>query len=265
VQNCYNISIDSNFVTNCQVVGIQAIGCTGNIRIISNQISEIYSKNLIHDGSGNALEFYKCNGANNAIDSNIIEHTSTATIDGLGNGAGDNIDVFQCNGTPSSRIKIYWNKVRGGGSYSLGNGRAGIGLGDVGGSYQDAEYNTCVNTGWAGMQLAGGTHITVNHNKIYSDQLAWSYAGLTSFIAAPGGVTTHSDTMAYNAIHWGNGYNLHTELDTFYSNKYGNPLPYGFRTLNTFKAPITSDILPKKILTYVSGNLIPTKRKAGSQ
>jgi hypothetical protein len=71
--------------------------------------------------------------------------------------------------------------------------------------------------------------------------------------------------MAYNAIHWGNGYNLHTELDTFYSNKYGNPLPYGFRTLNTFKAPITSDILPKKILTYVSGNLIPTKRKAGSQ
>jgi parallel beta helix pectate lyase-like protein len=251
IQNCYNISIDSNFVSNCHVVGIQAANCTGNIRIISNQVSEVYSPNLLKAGSGNSIEFYQCSGANNAIDSNVISHTLTAAIDGTGNGAGDNLDVLQCNGTSGSRIKIYYNQIRGGGTYTLGNGRDGIGVGDVGGSYQDCEYNTLVNTGWGGIQLAGGTNITVAHNQIYSDNLAWSCVGLHSF-STSSSITTANDSMMYNSINWYNGYSGIARGDTLYSNANGNPLPYGFRTLNTVNAGITSGILPTTILTYIT-------------
>jgi len=250
VQDCYNIYIDSNLVTECHT-GIELVRCTNNIKIFRNQLLNIVSPTLLKDGTGNSIEMFQTNGSGLSIDSNVIEHTSTAKIDGVGNGAGDNIDILESNGTSDSPIKCYYNIIRGGGTYILHDGRCGIGIGDVGGKYQDCEYNILVNTGWAGIQQAGGSYINVSNNKIYSDNLPWSMVGLHSFITGSG-VTADHNVMKNNVINWHKGYGGSAQGDVVYSSDHNNPEPEGFRTSNKLSAVIGPSILPKHIITFIT-------------
>jgi hypothetical protein len=135
----------------------------------------------------------------------------------------------------------------------MGNGRDGISMGDVGGNYQDCEYNILVNTGWAGIQQGGGTYVAISNNKIYSDALPWSLMGLHSFTVS--GIKSSCNNLSYNQIRWNNGYNgggsVNFIHDTLYSAANSNPRPWGFTT-NMTRAQLTPRLLPTTMMTFIA-------------
>jgi hypothetical protein len=169
--NCYNIYVDTNLIQN-GVRGVAAHSCTNNIRVVFNKILNTADPNLYNgNGGGNAIQFSNCNGTGLRIDSNLIYEPNPNIY------IGDKINIYQCNGTASSYIRIWYNQIRGGSASS--SGFDGIILGDVGNSsYQDCEYNTIINSGTAGIMVSGGQHMIVSNNRIFSIKRAYSAAGL---------------------------------------------------------------------------------------
>lgn len=251
LDNCSNIKIDSCFFTRV-ADGVYAFKCTRGITVLTNQFL-----NLVGPvPKGHAVAFNNCNGGGNRICFNVCE-----TINGTGTNpnpeVGDIINLYQSNGLPADPIKVYGNLLRGGGTGTGSMGMAGIVAGDVGGSYQDIENNKLVNTGYVGIQVQGGTHITVINNQIYSDLLPWSGLGLGS--ANYSGVPSNNNTIANNQVNWQAGYLNMKRRDTCYkpgSGNNSNAKPIGWET-NVVNAPLKSTtLLPKVIIN--TAKLLPT-------
>jgi hypothetical protein len=146
---------------------------------------------------------------------------------------------------PGDSIQVNNNWIRGGeyNPNNMGHG-CGIGLGDNGGSYQVARGNMLVNPGFIGMEAAGGTHIKIDHNSIYSSQTPVSGAGL--FYANYSGTSSSDVTYGYNKIKW-----INSQGKEFGYNNNGNNVN-GVNVVlknNTMPASISASILPATIIT----------------
>ncbi|MGZ3891750.1 MAG: hypothetical protein ACXVI9_14685, partial [Mucilaginibacter sp.] len=141
--------------------------------------------------------------------------------------------------------------LRGGGPSVTGSG---ITVGDQGGAYELVQNNICVNTGNIGIQVAGGTNITVINNTIYSRAFPWSHLGLGC--GNYSGLPISDITMAGNKIRWtcakpgdlawypkGT-----TSVQKDVSFQKGLLPPSGWEK-NILNAEIDSTILPKVLIT----------------
>jgi hypothetical protein len=151
--------------------------------------------------------------------------------------------VYQSNGLPGDSIMVIGNYIRGGQVLHDSGGAAGIVLGDVGGSYQVARYNTLVNPGSVGAQVQGGSHITMDHNTIYSSATTYSVVGIA--YGNYSGAASTDVTMSYNKIKY---YQTSgAELDAWWDPSTASQ-PQGWTT-NILKASIDASILPTTIIT----------------
>jgi hypothetical protein len=225
--NCYNITIDSCFFDGV-ASGVQAQNCTGGIIFQ-------YNHDLNDVGPyprGQMIQLNNCSGSGNNISYNISQ-----SFAGVGN-YEDHINLYKSNGTSSSYIQVKYNTIYGGGPSTTGSG---ITVADNGGSYQDIEYNTVINSGYIGMQVAGGTYINMSNNTIYSKQTTISHLGLG--YGNYSGLPTNNVTMGFNRIKWTNSSGA--EADTAHHWESGSaqvPVPAEWNT-NYVNAAIDSTVV----------------------
>ncbi|HTD99611.1 MAG TPA: right-handed parallel beta-helix repeat-containing protein [Mucilaginibacter sp.] len=251
LDNCTNITIDSCYFTKV-ADGVYAFKCTGGIKVNYNQFLNMVGP----VPRGHAVQYNNCSGGGNTINYNQSE-----IVNGTGPNpnpeVGDIINLYQSNGIPTDPIRMYGNLLRGGGTATGSMGMAGIVAGDVGGSYQDIENNRLVNTGYVGIQIQGGTHITVKYNQIYSDLLPWSALGLGC--ANYSGAPCNNNTVAYNQVNWQAGYLNMKRRDTCFKPGTGATLcarPTGWET-NIVNAPLKPVAFFPTVLINVA-RLLPT-------
>jgi hypothetical protein len=184
--NCHNITIRNNYLHDFST-GVYAIGATGNIKVDSNEMKNMHGPYP----RGAFVQFNNCSGEGNSISFNKCEN-----FPGLSN-PEDAIKLYKSNGTPDSYIKVYHNRIRGGGPSTHGGG---ILLGDNGGSYQDAQYNVLVNPGHYGMGVGGGSNLIIKNNDIFSKKTDVSSAGIVAHDFYGFGCSLI--TIANNRVRW---------------------------------------------------------------
>ncbi len=233
IQSCSNITIDNTLMSNVGF-GVYAFQ-SKTVKVNSNQILNV---NGINTASlGHAIQFNGVNGGGNQVNNNRIEN-----ITGVAVHPHDMINLYQSNGVSRDSIQVIGNWIRGGQRNlwpTSGSGAGGIVLADLGGSYQVCRNNILVTPGYVGIQAVGGTHIKVDHNKIYSSSTPASLVGMGwgNYSGKPS-----SDVVyAYNQVKWFNMRNLeddapaHTSGLTLINNKWG--------------ASLSTSILPAAIIT----------------
>jgi hypothetical protein len=146
-----------------------------------------------------------CNGAGIKINRNSMERTEAYGIAVL----EDWINLFKSHGDSTSWIQVNNNRARG---HSLSGSGSFIMLGDAGGSYQEAIGNIGVNPGQVGIGIAGGHHIKVEGNTMYS--AAWDSSNVAYYSAlySPScGDHQFTEESKPNRAHWicGDRFNCH--------------------------------------------------------
>ena len=187
--NCSDITIDFCNISNV-ATGILALSCSGSIVVQHNQI--LNTQGPFPQGAG--IQFSTLRGSNNHIDYNRIQNV-VGQCD-----PEDKISIYKSNGTAASPITVKGNMILGSGTSTSA---CGITLGDQGGSYQIAQNNAIVNYGAGGMQIAGGTFITMTSNSIYSAAFPWSHMGL--LVGNYSGKPSNNLTVSYNQVNWTSG------------------------------------------------------------
>lgn len=196
--NCTNITIDYNYIGSSYMGVAVGNGSTGN-----NETNIIIRKNRIYyiqdapghpAGKGSSIQLNTVNHLNVVINSNDIY------FPGLGPDVGDVISIFKtfAQSGHTTNLQVDSNNIEGGSSDPTG--KAGIVLGDVGGSYQEALYNNIKNSGFIGAQVQGGTFINMSYNNIFSVQNSISGGGLVygNYSGSP----STNITMGNNKINW---------------------------------------------------------------
>ena len=181
VRRSSNIRILNSRIGPCKDQAIR-IDQVDGIAVIHNTIRQSAKGVYAHRSSGvlvarndftntgrNLVQFDKVNGPGSKISRNLGVSTN-------GNPkTEDLISIYRSNGTSSSPIRIYYNRLKGGGRSRSGSG---IMLGDEGGSHQIAAHNTLVEPGQTGIGVAGGQRIRVFRNRVVQGTLPWSNVGL---------------------------------------------------------------------------------------
>lgn len=235
LQGCTGITIDNCFITNTGF-GVYAQGGCKTIKVNSNQFLNINGINT--NSLGHAIQFNGVTGSGNQIENNRIEN-----IAGVALHPHDQINVYQSSGLAGDSIMVTGNWVRGGQQTmwpTSNSGAAGIVVADVlNSSYQVCRNNIVVNPGYIGIQAQGGTHIKVDHNKVFGET---SHLGGSGFSWGNYSGQASSDvTYAYNQatfVRWD-----------------GSALGWNFNgtapilTGNNWNAGLTAGILPAVIIT----------------
>lgn len=156
IHNCY---------VNSGYRGIHIQSSTGNDVVDGNYITNISHVNGAStagpsSGDGSFIQPDNCNGSGFVISNNFL------WVQTPNPGVGDLISLYISSGTIGSYIQVTGNQSLGGGQGT--NGYCGIGVGDNGGQYQNINGNKISNSGYAGIQIAGGSNITCDANFIYS-------------------------------------------------------------------------------------------------
>ena len=237
---CSNILIDSCYISNV-ATGVLAVTCpNGQIRISHNQFLNMtgpYPK-------GSYVQFSGVGGSYNRIQYNTCENTQ-----GYSN-PEDGISIYKSNGIPGDPICVVNNTLRGGGPSTTGSG---ITVGDGGGSYIYAAYNTVVNSGYMGMQVAGGHDIQLYANNITSSAFSWSHQGLGC--GNYSGQSSYNITINGNKVKWISGkasdqIRGSTSIERDASYQVGTPMPGGW-TSNMLGASISpTSVVPSTLITW---------------
>lgn len=111
----------------------------------------------------NFFQCDKCFGPDIHIMNNSLENTTGFGLDKL----EDYINIFASEGESNSPIRVNFNRARTNG-LNLSSSGSFIILGDFGGKYQEAIGNIGVNPGQVGIGAAGGNHILVQNNLMFS-------------------------------------------------------------------------------------------------
>lgn len=184
IRNSTNVTIRNSLFEDCEA-GIYA----------SSSTNVVIEDNLFRNSGRNFVQFERVTRGR------ITGNTGSNVLGG--SNAEDFISMYMSNGTPSDPILIANNRLSNGGPSRSGSG---IALGDNGGSWQIARNNTLINTGQIGIGVAGGSNMTVENNRIYSDQLEWSNVGIVAWVW--GGAKHPSDCKAVdirnNQVDWTN-------------------------------------------------------------
>ena len=230
LNNCTNITVDYNFITNVKS-GVHVYqGST--IKVNSNQFLNM----LGPFPNGNFVQFATVSGGGNQINNNRCEDKPW-----VGH-PQDGISLYQSNGKWGDSIQVIGNWIRGGQVQHDSGGGAGIVLGDVGGSYQVARWNKLVNPGYVGAQVQGGSHIKMDHNTIYSSSTPYSNCGISA--ANYSGTSSWDINMSYN---WVKYYQTSgAEWDAWVDKSAATPAGW---SKNYLKAGISATILPSTIIT----------------
>jgi hypothetical protein len=251
--NCYNIHITRSKLVNSSNVGVSLYNCT-NIVVdscyIANVSTGVYANscrqiqvkandmlNMMGPmPRGQFVQFNNVNGTGNRISNNHLQNImgQSRTEDG--------INIYKSNGTAADPIYIMANWIVGGGPSTTGGG---INLGEQGGSYQVASYNTLVNPGQYGMCVSGGSNIHVLSNNIYSQSQWFSNVGIYYWNQSK--LPSSAITVSGNKVNFMSG-----KLGGISNNYFigpGNPTPSGWNT-NVWGASISASILPATIINY---------------
>lgn len=186
--NIHDIIINNCYFNN-GILGVNAVfsgtGGVANLKVLNSWFANITDVNngsgSFKFGNGNPVQFNNCNGAgmeiayNNCYTAITIGSSTTPFV-------GDILSIYQCNGTSGSNILVHDNNIRGGGSSTPaspgGGGKAGIVLGDKGGSYQQAYNNIVCNGGASSILVQGGTFINMSNNIAFSVQQPYTSVAL---------------------------------------------------------------------------------------
>jgi len=114
----------------------------------------------------------------------FVQFISTTGYIGYNKGEGiagedpeDLISIYQSYGTQANPIVIEYNAFEG--SAWTSTSGSGIMLGDGGGSWQIARYNTLLTPGQVGIGVASGTNISVIGNTLYGEGRTGSNVGIS--------------------------------------------------------------------------------------
>lgn len=236
---CTNVTVDYCFITKV-ATGIYAQNSSG-VAVTYNQFLNMMGPYP----RGAFVQFNNVSGTGN-----IIKYNRGENVVGQSN-PEDGINVYKSNGTSASPILVYHNLLRGGGPSTTGSG---ITVGDQGGSYIHVEGNILVNTGNIGMQVAGGTHISMVNNVVFSSASVISHVGVGC--GNYSGLPSSDITITNNQVKWMCGkpsdlayYPKGTtvvEKDASYQS--GTAQPTGWAA-NVLGANINETVLPTKLIT----------------
>lgn len=228
VTGCTSVMVDSNYVTNVST-GVYAVN-SKSIQVEHNQMKNMrgpYPR-------GSFVQFDNVTGTYNRVLSNQLENISGSS------NPEDAISMFKSSGTSADPIYIINNWIRGGGPSKTGGG---IMLGDNGGSYQVAEYNTLVNPGQYGAAVSGGTNMQLIGNKIYSTAESFSNVGL--YYWNQSGLPSSAINISNNRVNFTSG---QYGLNNFFLGA-GNATPTGWST-NVYDPTVLPTSLPATIITW---------------
>lgn len=167
LDSCSNVTIRANDFLNV-AQGITAYDST-NVRIEWNRYRNIlgpHERNGLN--RGNFVQFVYAVGG--YIGHNKGEGLATEDPEDL-------INLYSSEGTAANPIIIEYNALEGSAWRSTSG--AGILLGDAGGEWQIARYNTLLTPGSAGIAIASGTNISVIGNTLYGEGRTGSNVGIS--------------------------------------------------------------------------------------
>jgi cellulose 1,4-beta-cellobiosidase len=177
VSNCFFSSVNPIYAVN-----------SSDITVENNTVLNIYSPKP----RGQFVQTNACTGPI-LIRQNMITNTPGECL------VEDVINLYKCYCTAQDPAIIEYNTIVGGGISSSGGG---IMLGDNGGSYQIARNNELTTPGQYGIACAGGTHISIINNNVYSPQTAVSNVAFYAWNQkAP---TADSVIVSGNKANWTN-------------------------------------------------------------
>jgi hypothetical protein len=181
-----NLDINHNYFEDV-ASGIRLRNSTGPLKITENR--------ALNSGR-NFFQCDKCNGREIRINRNSMEQTEQ-----FGNvPLEDWINLYESSGEADDWIQVNYNRARG---HSDSDSGSFIMLADATGSYQEAVGNIGVNPGQVGIGIAGGVHIRVEGNKMFSEQWAASNVAFYSAeYSTP--CDNHDFPEATNIAHWRN-------------------------------------------------------------
>jgi len=248
--NCTNVMIINCKVGNSSGVGISISSCK-NVRVsgcylynVSSGVYAVNSQTINVSGNfglnmkgplprGQFVQFDNVTGTGNRINSNKFQNV-------LGQSSPeDAISIYQSSGTAADPIQVNSNQIRGGGPSSTGGG---IMLGDQGGAYVTAQWNTLVDPGQYGMAIAGGTSMKIYQNTVYSKKQNFSNVGL--YYWNQSGKSSSAITVSSNNVNF-------TKYTGEINNTFlgsGGVTPTGWTT-NAYNKTLSEAILPTTLVT----------------
>lgn len=240
IQNCYFESVST---------GVHAF-TSQTVKVDSNQAKNMMGPTPL---GGDFAQMNRIYGPGNSVSYNRIE-----SFNFIGH-QEDAINLYACNGVPTSPIRVIGNKIRGGGPSTSGSGIT-VGDGPDDGvtksSYQLIFANTVVNSGYAGIQISGGTHIQAQQNYIFSSATPYSHIGL-NFLNFHGYPATNI-TISGNYVNWMSG--LPTDLVKGQPQRRDiaihTPLPNGTITPLGWTTNITGNTA---VARHIDASLLPTQ------
>lgn len=244
VYNSYNITIDSCYIDNVHF-GLNAVSCpSGGIVFKNNYCVNMQGVLTGTTSGGQMVQFNQVSGSGNKILYNKLED-----FDGASNPT-DGISTYKCNGTFASRIEVAHNWIRR--NVPICRTGSAIMSGDNGGSYIWVHDNITVSPGNVAYGIAGGTHISVVNNTVYSPHHAGSTVANVALVFnnfTPTITACNTDTMSGNVVNWfSDRYYDGVHAYSAVNNAY-NPGSCTIFGSNTYAAAIDATILPAQLVT----------------
>jgi len=227
--NCYNITVDSCYINNV-VSCVYAQNCTGGIVVQNNRMQNVVGPYP----RGQFVQFNNVSGGGNRVLNNRLEDFTGSS------NPEDAINIYKSNGLATDSIEVVGNWIRGGGPSTTGSG---ITVGDQGGSYIYVGGNLIVNSGYIGIQCAGGHDIHITNNEIFSSCSTVSHLGLGNGNYTNPYVAGYNITIDYNHINWTQGFTMPYCTRQDKSSEAGQPIPTGWST-NVSDNTLTASIIP---------------------
>lgn len=161
-------AVKFEWASNISITESKFENVTSSIRFLNSKGPLIVADNEALNTGRNFFQCDKCRGKEIRIENNKMEQYGQSGTKKL----EDFINIYKSYGTAENYIQIRGNRARTDGT---GNGVSSTGsfiiLGDHGGEYQIAEGNIGVNPGNVGVGMAGGSHILMIDNVMYSDPI----------------------------------------------------------------------------------------------
>jgi len=159
--------------TNVKIEQNTIIGGQSQVYVYSSSGIQVLKNSFLNAQGprprGNFVQFNAVSGGGNRISCNTGVDLPNLSV------PEDHINLYQSNGLASDPIQIVGNKIYGGGPSTSGGG---IILGDGSGSYQMAKDNALVNPGQYGVSVAGGHHMQLLNNRVFSQSFPYNNIGL---------------------------------------------------------------------------------------
>lgn len=194
LENCYNVLVESVLFSR-STCGVYALGCN-DVRVLDCQ--GVNFRRRDNWARGQLAQFNGCGGTLNEVLNCRAENFANESD------PEDVVSIYR-----SHNVNVKNNIFRGGGANDNGtreggpsDSGSGIMSGDNGGTNQVVENNILINTGNAGIGIAGGVNIKVLSNKIYSEKTSVSNNPLYAWAQAGQEGQSNNAVAKDNQVYW---------------------------------------------------------------